>query len=90
MSCCIGKPSKLNHPMDTQAWLARYYNSDIQMAHLNIRCYDLTPIQRTVEMSGASKLLEGGRAEIAQRRMPPLTVVPHLDVLEDRLTGCRP
>ncbi len=39
---------------------------------------DLTPIQRTVRISGAVKLLKSCRAELAQRRVPPLTVVPHL------------
>lgn len=35
-------------------------------------------------MSGAGTLLVLGGAEIAQRRMPLLTVVPDFDVREDR------
>ena len=52
--------------------------------------YDPTPIQRTVKMSGAGKLLILCRAEIAQRRMPPLTVVPDFDVLKQCHACCDP
>jgi hypothetical protein len=34
-------------------------------------------------MSEGCKLLKGYRAEIAQSRMPPLTVIPNLNVLKD-------
>jgi len=39
-------------------------------------------------MSGAVKLLESSGAEIAQGRMPPLTVVPEFNVVEDCLASC--
>ncbi len=54
----------------------------------NSSSFDLTPIQRTMKMSGALKLLEGARAEIAQRRMPPLTVVPNFNIVKDRPASC--
>ena len=40
-------------------------------------------------MSGAVKLLKFGRAEIAECRVPPLTVVPDFEVLEDGGEGER-
>jgi hypothetical protein len=51
--------------------------------------FDLTPKQRTVKMSGGGKLLEGTGAEIAQSRMPAMTVVPDLNVFEERTAGGR-
>jgi len=36
-------------------------------------------------MSKVGKLLKGTRAEIAQGRMPPLTIVPDLNILKDGL-----
>ena len=53
----------------------------------NFSMYGLTPNRRTDKMSEACKLLKGTRAEIAQSRMPPLTVVPNLNVLKDGLAS---
>ena len=46
-----------------------------------------TPNRQTHKMSEVGKLLEGAGADIAQGRMPPLTIVPNLNVLKDGLAS---